>query len=190
MARIKRLTPRITVRMRSQHQSTRTAGVPLNLIVLHDTESHNRPGNADLEAIGSWFQNPAAQASAHICVDADGNSARYVRDRAKAWHCAYYNSASLGIEQIGFMTQGREKWLANEKLLLETARWIAHWSIRFDIPIRRAVVSKGVVLRSGVTTHAALGALGGNHGDPGEYPFKWVLRKARKIKRARLRRHR
>lgn len=188
MAAPKRLLPRVTVRMRSQHQSTRAEGVPLNLIVLHDTESHNRPGNADLEAIGSWFQNPAAQASAHICVDADGNSARYVRDRAKAWHCATYNSAALGIEQIGFMTQGREAWLDNKAELLETARWIAHWSIKFGIPIRRAVVANGEVVRSGVTTHAKLGALGGNHGDPGDYPFKWVMRKARQIKRARLRR--
>jgi NAD kinase len=39
--------------------------------------------------------------SAHVCTDGDGNSARYVPDAAKAWHCAGFNSQSLGVEQIG-----------------------------------------------------------------------------------------
>ena len=183
----KRLKPKVVVREDSPHQSTRSAGVPLNLIVIHSTESHNRPGAGDLEATGNWFSNPAAQASAHVCVDADGLSARFVPDRRKAWHCAAYNSASLGIEQIGFAAQGWRAWRGNEAELLETARWLADWSLKHDIPLRRALVRSGSVLRSGVTTHKKLGVLGGDHSDPGSYPMRWVLRHARKIRRARKR---
>jgi hypothetical protein len=186
----KRLKPKVVVREQSQFHSERSAGVPLNLIVIHSTESHNRPGVSDLAAIGSWFNNPAAQASAHVCTDADGNSARFVADRAKAWHCAGYNSASLGVEQIGYAAQGWTKWRKNNLELWETARWIAAWSLKHDIPIRRGKVSGGVVTRSGVVKHSDLGSIGGNHNDPGKYPLTLVLHRARRIKRARKRRMR
>lgn len=165
-----RLRPKVVVRHLSPNQSSRLG--PIRLIVIHDTESHERRGASDLAAIGDLFANPDFDASAHVCTDADGTSARFVPDDRKAWHCVSYNSAALGIEQIGFASQGR--WAEAE--LRETARWIARWHRRHGIPIRRAWVVGGRVIRSGVTTHKRLGAAGGGHTDPGtHYPFKTVL---------------
>jgi hypothetical protein len=183
-----RLFPDIVIRANVVNQSDRTGGVKPSIVVLHSTESHPRPGKSDLAAVTSWFNNPAAQASSHVIVDADGLSARCVPDNRKAWTCVSYNSVSLNIEQIGFASQGWKGWRRNWKELRETARWIAHWSLAHGIPIRRGEVSHGTVQRSGVTTHAALGSLGGGHTDPGPYPMKRVLLLARLYKAAQRRR--
>lgn len=183
-----RLAPNVVVHHSSPCQSER-APLPLNLIVLHDTEGSNIPNSvADLSGLGDWFGNFSAQASSHVATDGDGNSARFVSDRKKAWHCAGYNSASLGIEQIGFASTSRVGWLKNWKQLRETARWIAYWSHRYGIPIRKGAVSGGVVTRAGVLRHMDLGIIGGGHSDPGAaYPFGRVLALARLYKAARFR---
>lgn len=176
-----RINPRVKVRMRSPHQSSRLGARP-TLIVVHATVSHNRKGLSDLSAIGSWFQNPAAQASSHVCVDNEAYSARYVADGAKAWHCAAYNRMSLGIEQI-LPADGTE---ITNAMYRETARWIAFWSKRHGIPIRPAVVSGGRVLRSGVIFHSQLGSLGGGHSDPGRnYSMNKLLNAARYYRKRR-----
>lgn len=187
-----RLHPNVVVRHRSPCQSERSPGVPLNMITLHDTEGANIPDSiTDLAGLGDFFGRIETEASSTVADDSDGNSARYVSDHAKAWHCAAYNSASLGIEQIGFASQSRVTWLKNWRQLRETARWIAYWSIRYGIPIRKAAVSGGVVTRSGVIRHMDLGVLGGGHSDPGPaYPFYRVLALARAYKAARQLRQR
>lgn len=147
------------------------------LIVLHDTEGGNVKGVADLKGLGDFFDNPAVQASSHVATDADGLSARFVDDDTKAWHVAFYNPVSLGIEQIGFAVQGA--WPVAQ--VQETARWIARWADDHGIPIRRGKVSlDGRVTRTGVVTHSELGNLGGGHHDPGNnYPVAEALRLAR-----------
>lgn len=164
------------VRMNVRNQSSR-GGVTPRLIVVHDTESHNQAGSADLTAIGDWFNNPAAQASAHVCVDAEGRSAKYVDDAAKAWHVAGYNSVSLGIEQIGFATQ--TFW--PDAQLKKVAKYVAYWSHKYGIQIQtRGKVDNGNVLLAGVVTHAQLGQIGGGHHDPGDhYPLSTMLYHAR-----------
>lgn len=176
----RRLQPNIVIRKRVRNQSSR-GGIRPRLMVLHSTESHNRPGDSDLAAIVNWFDNPAAQASSHVITDADGNSARCVEDEAKAWTCAGFNGVSLNVEQIGFASQGQ--WADAE--LWETARWLAWWSKKWNIPLRRGRVSGSTIIRSGVVTHAQLGSIGGGHHDPGSnYPVRRVIRRARRIKRA------
>jgi len=166
-----RIDPLVTVRRMSPFYSQRTS--PIELIVIHATESYETKGSADLAAIGDWFCNPAAQVSAHVCTDANsGTSARYVLDDHKAWHVCNYNSASLGIEQIGHTAQ--KHWERDE--LRETARWVARWSLMHGIPIRHGQVSNGNVIRSGVVRHQDLGQVGGGHGDPGSnYQFVSML---------------
>lgn len=169
-----RAYPNVVIRRAARNQSSRN-GIRPQLIVIHSTESSNRPGSSDLAAIGAWFDNPTAQASSHVCTDGDGNSARYVADTAKAWHCAGYNSVSLGIEQIGRAAQS--SWSPDE--IRESARWVAYWSRKHGIPIRRGAVTGGRVVKSGVVTHADLGVTGGGHHDPGAgYPVADLLRLA------------
>lgn len=146
------------------NQSSRN-GVKPSLIVLHDTEGGNLAGIADLQGLVNWFNNPAAQASSHVAVDADGNSAKFVDDLSKAWHVAAYNSKSLGIEQVGFATQ--KVW--PDAQLKKTAQYIAYWSTKYGIPIIHST-DRGVAL------HSDLGVAGGGHHDPGGgYPLDKVL---------------
>lgn len=170
-----RVYPDVVVRRNVRNQSSRN-GVKPRLIVVHSTESSNRPGSSDLAAIGAWFDNPAAQASSHVCTDADGLSGRFVADDQRAWHCAGFNSVSLSIEQVGRAAQ--TSWTRDE--LRETARWIAYWSRKHDIPIRKGAINGGTVARSGVVRHSDLGAVGGGHHDPGNsYPLQSVLNLAK-----------
>jgi N-acetyl-anhydromuramyl-L-alanine amidase AmpD len=173
--------PSVRVRHASPNASSRN-GIHPRIIVLHSTEGQNVKGLADLIGLGGWFANTGAQVSSHCATDADGQSARYVSDDVKAWHCAGYNSLALGIEQVGRAAQARSSW--TEAQLRETSRWIAYWSRKWGIPIQKGVVSNGRILRPGVVTHADLGVLGGGHHDPGEaYPLKVVLTHARRYRR-------
>lgn len=165
------------------NQSARSSSIAA--IVLHDTESHDVTGLADLQAIGNFFNEPAVKASAHVCVDGQGYSARYVPDGRKAWHCAGYNSQTLGIEQIGFATFTELLWNRHKRAQLKkVAKYIAYWSKQYGIPIQRGAVSNGVVTRRGVLMHSELGSIGGGHHDPGpNYPIDAVLRTARWYRR-------
>lgn len=170
-----RYYPHVRVRRISPNQSSRN-GQDIKLIVIHATAGHNRPGVSDLRNLGDWFANPASQVSSHVATDNEGNSARYVIDRRKAWHCAAYNGVSLGIEQV-IPGDGTE---ITRDLYRETARWIAYWSKQHGIPIRQGRTAFGRVLRSGVVTHKSLGAPGGNHNDPGPgYDLGDLLKLAR-----------
>lgn len=178
-----RIYPKVVLRRNVRNQSGRNGDRP-DLIVIHTTESHNRPGTSDLQSIADWFDNASSQASSHVLVDADGTSARLVSDEMKAWTQASYNPRCLSIEQIGFASTTRAGWLTQRKELRETARWIAYWSRKHGIPIRRVRPT-----RTGVIGHQGLGAGGGGHHDPGEnYPWGYVLAKARIYKTLQLRR--
>lgn len=174
-----RLEPDIALVRISSNKSPRYGKVP-KILVLHSTESRNVEGTSDLVGVASWLCNPAAKASAHVIVDSDGQSARIVQDEFAAWSCANYNAESLNIEQVGSASQTH--WPVEE--LRETARWLALWSLRHDIPLRRGRVLLGKVVRKGVVTHAQLGAVGGGHTDPGSgYPVKRVIELAKQIRK-------
>lgn len=153
------------------------------LIPLHDTEGQNKfKSIEDLEGLGNFFAEPSTEAASQAAVDGDGWSARFVADRDAAWHVADFNRVSLGIEQIGFASQG--KWTRAERR--EAARWVAQWSHEHGIPIRHGKVSGSMVVRSGVVRHSDLGAAGGGHSDPGpNYNVKSVIRWARLFKALR-----
>lgn len=169
-----RYSPHVNVTRWSPNASSRGGAHP-TLIVIHVTAGHNRPGITDLQGLAGWFANPASQVSSHVATDNEGLSARFVRDSEKAWHCAAYNRAALGIEQVAPGT-GAE---ITRDMYRETARWTARWSQTYGIPIRKAVVSDGIVSRAGVTRHSDLGALGGGHSDPGPYDMDAMLALAR-----------
>jgi len=152
------------------------------MVVIHTTEGSNVPNSiSDLEGLAGWFDNPASQASSHVGNDGDGNDSRMVPDEEKAWTCSGANPFTLNIEQIGFASTTRNDWYTKyPHQLANTARWIAYWSIKFGIPVRRGVAPFGVLVRSGVASHKQLGLSGGGHWDPGPaYPMRYVLLLAR-----------
>lgn len=147
------------------------------LLVLHSTESHNRPGLGDVKSVAEFLANGGTQADVHVIIDAAGHKARLVPDGRKAWHVAGYNWRALGIEQIGIAAT--EDWRHHEAQLNAVAAQLACWSWKYNIPLVDARKDK---IR-GVVTHASLGTLGGGHTDPGpNYPFMLVLNKARALR--------
>lgn len=166
--RVRRPHERVVMNVRNR--SSRGGADP-HMIVLHSTEGDNIPGDGDLIGLGRWFDNPAAQASSHVAVDAEGRSARYVKDHEKAWTQAAYNPQALSIEQVAYAAQG--SW--PDAQLHKVAQYIAYWSKKYGIPIRHGI--------PGVVRHSDLGSSGGGHHDPGKaYPLARVLKLAREYR--------
>lgn len=149
-------------------------GVRPRLIILHTTEGHNRPGRSDLDGLAGWFDNPAADASSHRGIDAEGHEYLMVPDAEKAWTSGSpWNDFSLNIEQIGFASEHKKYWIKDyHRGLLKTAETIADWSIKYGIPLKHST-------RSGVCQHRHVSGPGG-HSDCGPgYPEAYVIYLAR-----------
>lgn len=83
----------------------------------------------------SWFQNPAANVSAHYCMRSeDGEITQMVRNQDRAWHVGNSNSVALGIEHEGYVDDASwytwETYLSSARL----ARWLCD---EFQIPVDR-----------------------------------------------------
>lgn len=169
-----RYTPHVEVTNWSQCKSSREGAHP-TLIAIHAAVMHPQRGIKDLVDLGNLFHPISFEASSHVATDGEGNSARFVRDEDKAWHVAGFNRLALGIEQI-IMADGTG---LTRDLYRETARWVARWSKKYGIPIRKGKVNGQNVVRSGVVRHSELGAFGGGHSDPGLYDMHTMLGLAR-----------
>lgn len=65
-------------------------------IVIHDTEG-------GFAGTISWFQDPAAQVSAHYVVrSSDGHIDQMVAEKNVAWHDKCFNTTTIGIEHEGY----------------------------------------------------------------------------------------
>jgi N-acetyl-anhydromuramyl-L-alanine amidase AmpD len=176
-ARPNRIEPKVVLTRFSPNRSGRTSDI--TSIVIHSTESDNvESSSSDLAGVANWFANPSAQVSAHVIVDADGESARCVADADKAWHCVAFNSATLGVENIGHAAQST--WAEAE--VKEAARWCARWHKLHGIPLERGVVSGSAITKPGILTHEQLGTAGGGHHDPGSsYPIGRLIEFAKEL---------
>lgn len=143
----------------SPNYSSRDKGSVIDLIVLHDTEG-------GYQGSINWFSSKKSQVSAHIVLREDGNEAtQMVAYRQKAWHCAAFNSRSIGIEMAGFAARG---YNINE--WRKAARVVAYFLRKHNLPARWA---KGGVGK-GFARHYDLGAAGGGHTDPTTNLAKWL----------------
>jgi MYXO-CTERM domain-containing protein len=103
----------------------------------------------------SWFQNPAANVSAHYLMRSeDGEVTQMVRDDDRAWHVGNSNSYALGIEHEGFVDDASwytwETYLSSARL----ARWLCE---TYEIPVDRDHIVGHVELPS--QTHSDPGPL-------------------------------
>ena len=147
-------------------------------IVLHSTESHDRPGNADIEGVLRYLEGTPDKLGIHFCVDAEGRVGQGLPVTSVAYHCKGLNTGSVGIEMIGFARFSVARWYARRAQLKKVAKLIAYLSIKYDIPIVHATAA-------GVCMHKDVPA--GGHHDPGVgFPMRRVLRWARQIRQANL----
>lgn len=183
----RRFTTPVTKRKLVVNRGTRIGGADaITHIAIHTTESHPRPGVSDLLGLWSWFNNPISQASSAVGIQ-DVDVWRFVPDTEKAWTIGVANSFTLNIEVIGFAAFSPKQWLtgSNYQSLKSTAKVIAYWSRKWNIPIQKGTVlnAAGVCLpgRHGVIRHSDVTKAGfGTHTDPGKgFPLRLVLRWAR-----------
>lgn len=150
-------------------------GIKPKRVVIHTTQSHNRPGRGDVDAVHAWFDNPDSKASAHVIVDAEGHSTTCVPDNEKSWTQAAYNPDSLSIELVGWAGWAESNWKQADRGLRKAAKFAAYWCREYNIPVKRP---------NGICGHADLGARGGGHWDPGpKFPWKRFLGYVRYYKR-------
>jgi uncharacterized protein (TIGR03382 family) len=148
-----------------------SGGEDTRFVVIHDMEG-SYSGSI------SWFQNSAAQASAHYMVrSSDGQITQMVREADIAWHAGnwYYNQHAIGIEHEGYLSDpGR--WYT-EAMYSSSARLTAHLVSRYSIPVNNAHIfghyqvpaSGSGAPCSGTWAQCDTSAWGGanNHRDPG-----------------------
>src|SRR5205809_6892470 len=67
----------------------------VDAIVIHTTEG-------SYQSAVNRFLTPSEQVSAHYIVDTEGGITQMVDIDKRAWHATYYNSRSVGIENVGF----------------------------------------------------------------------------------------
>lgn len=138
----------------SPNHSARSASV--SLVVVHDTEG-GYAGSV------SWLKNSQAQASAHVVLREDGKEAtQLVRYADKAWHCAAYNSESIGLEMAGIASHGFD----SDELRV-AARIVAFFCHKYKLPPKHVKPSANGPIARGFTFHQDLGVKGGGHHDPG-----------------------
>ena len=146
------------------------------LIVLHSTET---PTNT-ARAVARNFQDPAARASAHWVVGADGIIS-CVDESDTAWAAPGANHDGIQIEQAGYAY--RTDWTGGEgaQVVAQTARLVAQICTRWGIPIRHLIDADIANGHAGIVTHAQISRVyrQSDHTDPGpNYPLSTLLAQA------------
>jgi len=152
-----------------------SSGGQKRLIVVHTMEGFTGPNGA-LDC-AKYFQGPCG-ASSQVCVDNNrGTIWECVSRGYGSWTQCSYNSVSVSVEQCGYASWSRDKWL-NERSnqLHNVADWIAEEAAKLGIPIKRLNASQAQGGSWGICGHSDLGSSGCGHSDPGSgWPWDKVL---------------
>lgn len=160
------------------HYSIKTHGEHTpRRIVLHDTESHDVKGIADIAGIATFWHNQGLGYGSHFIVDGEGLLGQGTWGGNIAWHVASHNTGSIGIEQIGYARWKGAAWLDRKSQLNRVAHLVAFLSDYWDIPLVHST-------DHGVCMHRDFK---GDHTDPGTAyaiaAFPHVMRRAKSIVR-------
>jgi hypothetical protein len=168
-----------------RQSGSRSTGA-IRLLVLHDTEG----GTA--EGVARYFAGHEAGGSAHLVID-DTSCYRCLEDEVIPWGAPGANTNGFHIEQCGYASWSKARWMLHVRMLRRVAYKLAVHSHKFGIPLRFVTADElrhyGVLGVSGVTTHLAItesgiGGPGGTHTDPGDnYPLGFVLWLAKRYRR-------
>lgn len=147
------------------------------LLALHDTEGGS-PASVVRTLRGKRY-------GIHWIAGENGAVIRGNPSEEIVYHVGEFNDDAIGIEQCGFASYRRSRWMDNPWQLLNVA-WILAWeSERHDIPLEHLGPPRGNSWagRTGVVYHSDLGKAGGGHSDPGAgYPISHVLGMATSIR--------
>jgi N-acetyl-anhydromuramyl-L-alanine amidase AmpD len=141
-------------------------GTAIDAIVIHTTE-------ISYDATIKEFQDPAAQLSAHYVVNSDGGITQMVDTANRAWHATYYNSRSIGIENVGFAGQA-STW--NSKNVPALEKLVAYLAYTYKVPVVHPTDNaydypNDTLNEPGIVAHGQVQPW--NRTDPGPY-FPWT----------------
>jgi hypothetical protein len=140
--------------------ANRTRDYPIDMIVIHDTES------SAAQAIQE-FQTAGWNGSAHYVVAADGSITQMVLEKDIAWHAGNwdYNTRAIGIEHEGYAYAYPTQYTPIEYNV--SAQLAAYICSRWGVPMDRT----HVIGHSEVPDPNNPGLYGGedHHTDPGPY---------------------
>lgn len=124
----------------------------IDKVIIHDVEG-------SYEGCISWFQNPAANVSAHYVIANEGYVTQMVREEDVAWHAGNwsYNERAVGIEHEGYASDPNSY---PEPMYDASAKLVAYLCDKYSIPCNR----------TNVIAHKEVP--GATHTDPGPY-WKW-----------------
>lgn len=138
-------------------------GTRPSIIVIHLTVSPNVVGWSDVNGVWGFLNRGSTQASANYIIDAEGHCIYAVPESDKAWAQVSYNSASACAIEV--INTGNEPTYAGTAGLDKLATVVHDCAARWHIPLQRAVVSGGRVIKPGLSDHFHLGLAGGGHVD-------------------------
>lgn len=84
-------------------------------VVLHSTESHDRPGNSDVQGVLQYLENTPDNLGIHFVVDKTGRVGQGAYTNRLVYHAAGANSTHIGIEMIGFARFSLKQWRARRR---------------------------------------------------------------------------
>ncbi|MNR86908.1 1,6-anhydro-N-acetylmuramyl-L-alanine amidase AmpD [compost metagenome] len=140
--------PRV-ISMPSPNYNNRPAGTDIDTIVLHHTASGGTAQN-----IGKFFQNPAAQVSAHYTVGKDGAIVQSVPDSKRSWHAGTsafkgkndVNDFSIGIEIVNLGNGSDPYTAAQYDALIDLVAYLVQ---AHGVPMDRITGHKDIALPRG-----------------------------------------
>ncbi|MGW1447016.1 N-acetylmuramoyl-L-alanine amidase [Micromonospora sp. NPDC002411] len=128
--------------------ASRPGSHQVNRIVIHTAQG-------SYSGTVGWFQNPAAQASAHYTFrSSDGAVTQSVREKDIAWHAGNwtYNTQSIGIEHEGFV---------------DNAAWLTDAMYRASAALTRSLATKYGIPKDRAHIIGHNEVPGATHTDPG-----------------------
>lgn len=134
--------------------ASRPSSHPVTHIVIHVTQG-------SYSSAINWFQNPAAQVSAHYTFrSSDGAVTQSVREKDIAWHAGNwtYNTQSIGIEHEGYV---------------DNPAWFTDAMYRSSAALTRTLADRYGIpkTRSHIIAHSEVP--GATHTDPGPH-WNWT----------------
>ncbi|GAA5020750.1 N-acetylmuramoyl-L-alanine amidase [Streptomyces siamensis] len=127
-------------------------GAAITTVVIHVTEG-------SYAGAISWFQNPAAEVSAHYVIrSSDGQVTQTVRESDTAWHARSANPYSVGVEHEGYVSD--PSWFT-DTLYRSSAALTRYLTAKYAIPRDR----------SHIVGHSEVP--GNDHTDPGPH-WDWA----------------
>ncbi|MFG1955538.1 N-acetylmuramoyl-L-alanine amidase [Micromonospora sp. NPDC048830] len=134
--------------------ASRPSSHPIRYVVIHITQG-SYAGSI------SWFQNPAAQVSAHYTFrSSDGAVTQSVREKDIAWHAGNwtYNTQSIGIEHEGYV---------------DNPAWYTDAMYRASATLTRNLANKYGIPKDRSHIIGHIEVPGATHTDPGPY-WNWT----------------